>query len=96
MAQTDTQRLDAARRLADHLFPADVVANLNLDDVKAAIGSIDDGMHTIINNIPVGARTNTMLQLLILNLPEPFKSNSTAAQKALALSLWALNEAGLI
>ncbi len=97
MALTDTQKRDAARKLAHHIFQkSNTTANLNLDDLAAAIGSIDAAMDTVINDIPVGARTNTIKQLFNANLPEPFKSAATPEQKAMALAMWAMREVGLI
>ena len=40
--------------------------------------------------------TQSLRTNLIQALPEPFKSRSTAAEKALALGLWALQEAGVL
>ena len=36
------------------------------------------------------------LRARIAALPEPFKSNSTAQQKALVLMLWVMKETGII
>lgn len=96
MAQTDAQHLAAARRIATEMFNGGVkaTANLNLDDLKAAIASIDTAMNTVISTIPAGWQAKSIKQALIDNLPEPFQTNSTAAQKALALQIWAEAEVG--
>lgn len=97
MSLTTEQRREAGRELAKEIFvKAGVTANLNLDDLLSAIGSFDDGMDTVINTIPGAWGTKTIKQALIDNLPEPFQSNSTGGQKAMAISLWAMKEAGLI
>ena len=97
MAST-TQKRAAAERLATELFDkpgqASVTGNLNVDDLVAAIDSLDTAMDTVINAVPGAWQTKTIKTALIDNLPEPFKSNSTATQKAAALMLWALAEAG--
>lgn len=93
MSQTIAQRRNAARELGRRLFPAGVTANLNLDDLTAAIGSVDDMMDLVPSGLTV---TRTIKQNFIDNLPERFKSNSNAQQKALVLAVWALQEVGLI
>lgn len=97
MSLTTEQRREAGRELAKELFQkTGATATLNLDDILAAIGSLDDAMDTIISTIPGAWQSKTIKQALIDNLPEPFQSASTSQQKALALSLWAMKESGLI
>lgn len=94
MAQTAAQKLVAARALAAKMFGlTGATANLNLDDLVAAVSSVDTAMDTIINDVPAAWGTKTIKQALLDNLPEPFKTNSTVAQKALALQIWAQIEA---
>ena len=94
MALTDTQKNQAARNLAKKLFGGGETANLNLDDLRAAVASLDTAMDTTISAIPGAWQNKTIKQALVDNLPEPFQSNSTAHQKALALMIWALAEVG--
>jgi len=96
MSLTSAQKTEAARRLALQIFPHDVTATVNLNDLIAAIGSIDSAMDTVLGSVPAPWLLKTVKQALIDNLPEPFKSNSTAAQKAAALSLWSMKEAGIV
>ncbi len=96
MALTSTEIREAARNLTKRLFTPDITANLDLDDLDAAVASIDASMETVINTIPAGMATKTVKRAIIDALPEPFQSTSTADQKAVALVVWALKEAGLI
>lgn len=89
---TFEKRRSAARQIARFLFPHGVVANLNRNDIQAAVAFIDDSFDTVINDIPVGQRVKTIKQLMTTNLPEPFKSASTAIQKAAVLQFWAVQE----
>ncbi len=92
MALTAQQRREAARDLAKKVF-ANKTANLNLDDLTAAVGSIDDTMDLLPGALNA---VRTVKRNFVDNLPEPFQSNSTAQEKALALTVWALKETGLI
>jgi len=68
-------------------------AVMSWDDLTAAIGSLDDTMDalpTLLNPL------TTVKQNSLARLPEPFKSTATAQQKAIALTVWALKEAGII
>lgn len=91
MAMTTTQKLEAGRELALRMF-RNATANMNLSDLEAAIGSIDGTMDAL-------PGTLNALQSVKVNfaqrLPEPFKSTSTTQQKAFALALWAMKEAGI-
>lgn len=97
MAST-LQKRAAARRLATELFNkqgrASTTADLNLDDLVAAIESFDVAMDTVISTIPALWQPKTIKIALIDNLPEPFKSKSTATQKVAAMGLWMLAEVG--
>ncbi len=97
MTLTAAERKEAARELAVKLYVAvQKTAVTNIDDLIAAVGSIDDAMDTTFDNLPAAWGTKTVKQGLIDNLPDPFKSNSSAADKAIAMSIWAMKEAGLI
>lgn len=94
MSQTATERRIAARELATRMFAnVGAVANMNLDDLAAAIGSIDDTMDALPGALN-GAQTIKVN--FVQRLPEPFKSTSTAQQKSIALMIWALKETGII
>ena len=92
MAQTTQQRTDAARELALRFY-ATATANLNHDDLVAAVVAIDNAMDSL---PPVLGQTLTIKQNLAAALPEPFNSNSTAQQKALVLVVWSMKETGVI
>jgi len=97
MAMTTGQKTDAARKLAKEIFQiAGATAHSDLDDLIAAVGSIDTAMGTVINTVPVPWETKTFKAALIDNLPEPFQTNSTATEKAIVLAIWAMKEAGVI
>ena len=69
------------------------IADINLDDLLAAVGSIDDMMDAL----PATLTPAQSIKVnFVQNLPEPFKSTTTADEKALALVVWALKETGLI
>lgn len=93
MTQTTAQRREAAIELAKRMFSPSILATLNWNDLSAAIGAIDDTMDklpALLNS------TLTVKQNLVAALPEPFKSTSTATQKAIALMVWAMKETGII
>lgn len=97
MALTPTQIRQALRQWVKTSYSDRTkVANLNTDDIRAAIESIDSGMDTIISTIPGAWETKSIKQALIDNLPEPFRSKATAEEKALVFSAWAMSEAGVI
>ena len=94
MSQTDGDRLIAARLLAEELFrKVGGTATMSLNDLKAAVGSIDDTMDALPAALTAGQTIKTNF---IQRLPEPFKSASNAQQKAVALMAWAMKETGLI
>jgi hypothetical protein len=97
MSMTNQDRKATARELARKIFGEPMVtANLNLDDLTAAVASLDDSMDTILNTLPAAWGTKTVKEALIDALPEPFQSTSTPQQKAMVLSLWAMKESGII
>ncbi len=97
MALTIERKRLAARRFVHSVFKADasVTASVSTDDIDAAINSLDTALATVINDVPAAWGTKTIMRALIDNLPEPFQTESTAAQKAAVLSAWAFAEAGL-
>lgn len=91
MAQDATRRRRAAQELGKRMFPDGVTARLNLDDFAAAVGAIDDAMdRTSLDP------ARSIRQTLVAALPEPFRSNSTPAEKATVLVVWALEEVGAL
>jgi hypothetical protein len=94
MSLTNAERRIAARELAVRMFVnVGMVANMNLDDLTAAIGSIDDTMDALPGALN-GAQTIKVN--FVQRLPEPFKSRSTDQQKSIALMIWALKEIGIL
>lgn len=93
MALSAAERRLAARELAGRFYSGGTTANMNWDDFTAAIGAIDDTMDKLPANLTAG---QTVKVNLVNSLPEPFKSNSTTAQKAMALMVWAMKESGII
>lgn len=97
MTLNTQQKQTAANELAKKIFrELNVTAHSDGDDLIATINSLDTAMAMIINTVPAAWETKTFKAALIDNLPEPFQSNSTATQKAMALALWAMAEAGII
>jgi len=78
----------AARKLCRKIF-RNATANQNLDDVAAAITSIDDLMNALPDTLD---STKTVKQNIVSNLPQPFKRESTPQQKGLALAEWVRQE----
>jgi hypothetical protein len=95
MSLTETQAREAARNLGKKMF-ANATATLDLDDLTAAVASIDTAMETVISSIPGAWSAKTIKQALLDNLPEPFQTTSTGPQKAFVLWIWAAKEAGVI
>lgn len=94
MSLDATQRRVAARDLAHRMFQTvNKTADLNLDDLTAAVGSIDDTMDALPGTMN---GTQSIKTNFVQNLPQPFKSNSTAQEKSLALMAWAMKETGVI
>jgi len=88
------QRKTAARDLARRLFQeVQKTANLNLDDLAAAVGSVDDTMDALPTAL---AAAQTVKANFVQRLPEPFKSNTNAQEKAIVLMVWAMKEVGII
>lgn len=92
MALSDADRRIAAADLAKRMFSG-TTANLNVDDLKAAVASIDDTMDALPGTLNGAQSVKTNF---VQGLPEPFLSNSTNQQKAMALMVWAMKEVGLI
>ena len=90
MAQTTDQQREAAREFARRVFvEPNATATLSLEDIRAAVGAIDTAMDSVVAGQTIRAR-------LIGSLPEPFGSNSTPQQKAMALVVWVMKEVNLI
>lgn len=94
MTQDSNQRKIAARELANHMWVnSGGTAIMNLDDLSSAIGSIDDTMDILPSGLN---QVQTIKTNFVQRLPEPFKSQSNANQKAIALMVWAMKEVGII
>jgi len=83
MALTEAQHFEGARSWIRKFFvePNDT-ATFDLDDLKAAFAAVD-------------AWADNQASF-VASLPEPFKSNSTAAQKSALLAYVAIKRTGLI
>lgn len=95
---TAAQKTAAAREIARRMFDGGktATATLNLDDLSAAVESLDAAMATVISSVPGAWQAKTIKAALVDNLPEPFQSTATPSQKALALALWAFAEADVL
>ena len=90
MVQTTDQQREAAREFARRVFvQPNATATLSLEDIRAAVGAIDTAMDSVVGG-------QTIRQRLVGSFPEPFRSESTPPQKAMALVVWTLKEVGLI
>lgn len=97
MPITDKKKHDSARVLGRRIFVAPSrPSHTGTDGLMDVVEAIDDAMDMVINTIPAALGTKTIKQALIDNLPEPFRSASTAGEKAQAIIVWAEQEAGLI
>ncbi len=97
MALTENQITSGMKRFVqDNYVGPNKTADLTSDDIYTAIASVDAAMDRVLNTIPGAWGTKAIKQALIDNLPEPFQSASTAAEKASVISVWAMSEAGVI
>ena len=92
MAQTEAQKIAAARELARRLYTI-ATAVTNHDDLKAAIDSIDATMDALPGALNAAQTVKTNF---IQRLPANFKNSSTQQEKAIALMVWAMQEVGLL
>ncbi len=93
MPLDSTQRQEAARALSKEMFSKpNVTATLDLSDLVAAIGSIDDDLHSL----PSPGPPSTVRANVHANLPVPFKTTATDNQKDMAVAFAAMKLAGLI
>lgn len=84
MSLSDTERLEGAHSWVQKMFvEPNVTANFNLDDLKAAFAAVD-------------AWADANQTSYVASLPQPFKANSSPAQKALLLAFVAMKRGGLI
>lgn len=96
MPLTDPERQRGARRLARLYFEEPVppaTANLDLEEIIAALDFIDASMSADLSTLPP---TLSMTQVLVQGFPEPFKARTTTAQKSNALATWALLRGGAL
>ena len=87
MAAMTQEELDiAAAVLARKIFPSGIICDLTTTDLANGIKSIDDdfeGNASLLNGaLSVMVNINN-------NLPDPFKTNLTVPEKAIALGVWA-------
>lgn len=96
MSLSDSDRQDAARRwIAQFFVEPNATANLSHTDIAAAVAAIDADLDAQVSTLGISG-TATMLAALVGLLPEPFKSGSSAAQKAAVYSYVFLKRAGVI
>lgn len=94
MALTDPQLMAGARELSRLMYvQAEQVASMTLDDLKAALASIDTSMDLVASGMN---QAQTIKQNLVSRLPQPFRTASTQAEKSLALYVWSMVEVGVI
>ncbi len=94
MTQTKDQRREAGRELARGIFhKTNKSADQNLDDLLEAIGAIDDMMDALPATLN---QTKTVRQNFFEVLPQPFKGNTNAKEKTMAIGAWAQRETGLV
>jgi len=97
MAQTDVQLHKVARALVQRIYVnPSVVANCNHTQIRAAVGEIDSGMNATGNQIVTAGFGTTPLKTAMFQRMQTVAPNITAQQAAIALALWALEEAGLL
>jgi len=94
MALSESDLSIAASRLAVEIFvQTGTTAHSSSADLKEAVREID----TTMDKLPAALNSGlTVKQNFLADLPEPFKSNATNAEKAFALMAWALKETGVI
>ena len=96
MAQSDAQLHKVARALVQRIYVnLSVVANCNHTQIRDAIGQIDSGMNATGNQIAALYPT-TALKTAMFQRMQTVAPNITGQQAAVALALWALEEAGLL
>ena len=96
MALTTEQTAVVARKLGIKLYQdAGGTADGDLDDLKAAITTIDGGMDATCNQV-AALYTTTKLKLALLQHIQAQAPNLTNQQAGVALALWSLNEVGLL
>lgn len=98
MPLTLQQQQDAMRQLVQTMFvEASATANLSTADVLAAIQTFDNDLDaTLTAAVNAYGGGTTILNAFLASLPEPFKTNATPAQKALAFAYTAMKRGGVI
>lgn len=90
---SNTEIRDVAVKLAATIFDG-VTADKNLDDLKAVIQKIDQGMDSSTNQVS-NLYPNQKLKLALLDHARSANAALTVYEAAVALAYWALREAGL-
>jgi len=95
MAMSEADRFKAARLFARKAYgETGVVADTHLDQIKAAVDTVDDHLDAQINSIP--GPTNTVEITFNNALPEPFKSVANLSQKGLLLAVVSVVRYGFV
>lgn len=96
MALSDAVQTVLAKALAGTIFTSNnATGHSNLDQLKAAVDAIDDGMKATGNQIAALYPT-TQLRLALLAEAQSGAANLTIQEAGVALAYWALNEVGLL
>lgn len=98
MALTLQQQQDAMRQLIQAMFvTAGATANLSTADVLAAIQAYDNDLDaTLTAAVNAYGGGTTILNAFLASLPDPFKTNATNGQKALAFAYLVMKRGGVI
>ena len=95
MAQSDTQLQKVARALVVRIYAAATATSHHIQ-LRDAIGQIDSGMNATGNQIVTAGYGSTPLKTAMFQRMQTVAPNITGPQAAIALALWALEEAGLL
>ena len=95
MAMSEADRFKAARLWARKAYgETGVVADTNLDHIKAAVDATDDHLDAQLNTI--STPTDTVEVSFNKALPDPFKSVATLSQKGLMLAVVSVVRYGFV
>lgn len=85
MAMSEADRTAAMRRIVEEMFvKPKATAVFDTVEIKAAVDAIDDALDSLIST---HLGTDTITVAINKTLPEPFKTDSTTAQKSLVFRI---------
>lgn len=97
MAMTDAEIRAVSGELIRRIYVRpNKTAVMHLGHFIAAVQSIDTAMNATTNQIQNAYPATVLETAIAQNLPEPFKSTATVAEKTLALAVWAMKRGGII